>query len=100
MSRKESVLLVSRAFALFLISWALADVTYLPERLFTLFHHLNQRSVLATRDYWSTYDLLLTGSVVVRILALFLAAAVFWRGGPRVQTLLSPQHGDPEIAAR
>jgi hypothetical protein len=64
MSRKELVLLVSRAFALLLITWALVEVTYLPDRLFELFHHLSQRSVLATRDYWSTYDLILTGPLL------------------------------------
>jgi hypothetical protein len=81
-----------------LTTWALVDVTYLPERLFTLFHHLSQRSVLAAHDYWVTYELLLTGFTVVRILALFLAAAVFWKCGPTVETLLSPQHGNPEVA--
>jgi len=98
MSRKELVLLVSRAFALLLITWALVEVTYLPDRLFALFHHLSQRSVLATRDYWSTYDLILTGSTAVRMLALFLAAAVFWRCGPRVEALFSPQQGNQEAS--
>jgi hypothetical protein len=98
MSRKELVLLVSRAFALLLITWALVEVTYLPDRLFALFHHLSQRSVLAARDYGSTYDLILTGSTVVRMLALFLAAAVFWRCGPRVEALFSPQ-GNQEASA-
>jgi hypothetical protein len=55
MSRKEIVLLVSRAFALLLISWAFVEVTYLPERLFALSHHLNQSSVSVANDYWSRY---------------------------------------------
>jgi hypothetical protein len=83
MSRKELVLLVSRAFALLLITWALVEVTYLPERVFALSHHLRQSSVLATsRDYWSSYYLMLTGFNVVRMLALFFAAVLFWRCGP------------------
>jgi hypothetical protein len=98
MSRKELVLLASRAFALLLISWALVDVTYLPERLFALSHHVSQRSVLATPDYWSRYYLIITVFNVVRILALVLAAALFWRCGPRVESLFSPQQGNRETS--
>ena len=98
MSRKEQVLLVSRAFALLLLTWALVEVTYLPDRLFVLFHHLSQRSVLANRDYWSTYDLILTVSTIVRMLALFLASVMFWKCGPRVEAFLSPQKGNQETS--
>ena len=94
MSRKDLVMLVSRAFALLLITWALVDVTYMPDRLFSLFHHLSLRSALATYDYWSRYYLILTVSGVVRMLALFLAAALFWKCGPRVEALFSPQQDD------
>lgn len=91
MSRKALVLLVSRAFALLLISWAFAEVTYLPERLFALTHHLSQSSVLMGHDYWSNYYLIITAFLILRVLALFLAAALFWRCGPRVEALFSPQ---------
>ena len=97
MSRKELVLLLSRAFALLLISWALVEVSYLPERLFALSHHINERSVLATHDYWSSYYLIVTVFLVVRILAFLLAAALFGRCGPRVQALFSPREDNQEI---
>ena len=101
MSRKELVLLVSRAFALLLITWALVEVTYLPERVFALSHHLRQSSVLATsRDYWSSYYLMLTGFNVVRMLALFFAAVLFWRCGPRVEALLSPQPANQDASGQ
>jgi hypothetical protein len=99
MSKRELVLVVSRAFALLLITWALVEVTYLPDRLFALIHHLNLRSALATYDYWSRYYLILTVSSVVRMIALFLAAALFWRCGPRVETLFSPPQDDRELSA-
>ena len=95
MSKKELVLLVSRAFALLLITWALVEVTYIPERVFALSHHMRQSSVLATSlDYGSRYYLILIVFNVVRMLALFFAAVLFWRCGPRVEALFSQQPGN------
>jgi hypothetical protein len=89
MTRKDLVLLVSRAFALLLITWALVEVTYLPERLFALSHHMSQSSVMASHDYWSSYYLIIAVFNVARMLALFLVAALFWRCGLRVEALFS-----------
>jgi len=97
MSRKELVLIISRTFALFLFTWAFAELSYLPERLFSLIHHIGQGSVLAKYDYWSSYYVVVTSFLVVRILAFLLAAGSFWRCGPRVQALFSPK--DDEVAS-
>jgi len=35
MSKKELVLVVSRTLSLWLVAWALVELTYLPERLFS-----------------------------------------------------------------
>ncbi len=101
MSRKELVLLVSRAFSLLLIILGFVEVTYLPARLLTFSHHLNQASVLATHDYhdYLTKFYLITGTFhVVRILGLFLAAALFWKCGPRVEALFSSQQDNRETS--
>ena len=90
--------IVSRAFALLLISWALVEITYLPERIFALFHHLSHSSVLATQDYWSRYYEIITISILLRTLAFFLAAVLFWRCGPRVQALFSPEQDNREAS--
>jgi ABC-type microcin C transport system permease subunit YejB len=99
MSRKELVFIVSRTFALLLISWALVEVSYLPERVFALTHHISQSSVLARYDYWSSYYLVVTSFLVARVLALLFAAGSFWRCGPRVQALFSPQQDNREASA-
>ena len=91
MSRKELVCLVSRAFALLLVTWAFVEGTYLPERFFALFHHLGQSSILVAHDYWSSYYLIITVFLVLRILALLLGAALFWRCGPSVEAVFSVQ---------
>jgi ABC-type microcin C transport system permease subunit YejB len=99
MSRKELVFIVSRVFALLLSSWAMVEVSYLPERLFALTHHINQGSVLARYDYWSSYYLVVTSFLVARVLALLFAAGSFWRCGPRVQALFSPEQDKREASA-
>src|ERR1700757_1232176 len=96
MQRKDLVLLFSRTFALILTSWALAEVSYLPERLFTLAHHISQGSVLARYDYWSSYHLVVASFLVVRVFGLLLAARLFWKCGPRIQALFSPQQRDEQ----
>jgi len=98
MSKKELVLLASRAFALLLIVWAASDVTYLPERLFEFLHYVTRRSVLQQHDYLSSYYLLATALIVLRIIALFVAAAAFWKCGPRIEALFTDQQGQHEAA--
>jgi ABC-type microcin C transport system permease subunit YejB len=98
MSRKELVFIVSRAFALLLTTWALAEVSYLPERVFALTHHISQSSVLARYDYWSSYYLVVTSFLVARVLALLLAAGSFWRCGPWVQALFSAEKDNREAS--
>jgi hypothetical protein len=99
MSRKELVFVVSRAFALLLISSVFVEVTYLPERLFALFHHLSQSSVLVAHDYWSSYYSIITVFLVLRIFGLLLAAALFWRCGPRVEVLFSARQESQDASA-
>ena len=95
MSRKEIVLLASRAFAFYLTAWGISDVTYLPERFLALFHHMSQQSVLAPQNYLRNYYLLLTGFTVVRIVGLFFAASLFWKCGPRIEALFSSKQDNP-----
>jgi uncharacterized membrane protein len=87
MTRKEGVLLASRAFALYLLCWALSDLTYVPQTLLSLRHH---SSVLITRDYWSAYYGVELTFRIVRIVALFGVASWLYRCGRRVEDFLLP----------
>jgi hypothetical protein len=93
MSRRELVFALSRTFALLLYGWGLAEACYLPERLFSLAHFMNERSTFANHDYESSYYLVATASLVARTLALLYAAGWFWRCGPRVQALFDMPQG-------
>jgi hypothetical protein len=91
MTRRELVFVLSRAFALLLCCWGLVEASYVPERLFSLSHYMNERSAFADHDYRSSYYLLITAFLFARMLALLYAAGWFWRCGARVQALFHPQ---------
>lgn len=82
MTRRDAALLASRALALYLIAWALSDLTHLPQSVVSLRHHA---SVLFTNDYWAYYDTIGFCFLLLRITALFLAAAWLYRCGPGVE---------------
>jgi len=100
MTKKELVLLASRAFALLLIVWAAVDVTYLPERLFALVHYLGRRSVLLQHDYLNSYYLLVTALSAFRIMVLSVAASVFWKCGPWIEAFFTNQQDQHEAPSQ
>jgi hypothetical protein len=84
MTKKEGVLLASRAFALYLVFWGLSDVTYLPQNLLSLRYHY------AAHGYWLTYYCIEFTFRVVRIIALFAAANWLYTSGKRVEGFFFP----------
>jgi hypothetical protein len=89
LTKKEAVMLASRAFALYLICWGLSDVTYLPQLALDLQRHWRHSSVLMP-DYWWTYYRVGMVIHLVRILALFAAAGWLLKCGKRVQVFFLP----------
>jgi hypothetical protein len=68
-SRKEAVLLASRALAVLLTVWALTDVSYLPERLHSFLHYINREAGSSTAiQYWRHYYLIAPGFLITRII--------------------------------
>jgi hypothetical protein len=94
MSKRELVQVASRAFSLYLFVWAIDATTYLPERLYMLSSDLNDKSAIVGLNHWANYHLILTATTFVRVVALFVAATVFWRCGPGVQSLFSLKESD------
>ena len=90
MSRREIVLLVSRALALPFISSAISEATLLPERIFSLSHYWKQGSVLVEGlNFTSKYYLILIGFLVLRMIAYVVVSVLLWKCGPRVEGLFS-----------
>ncbi len=100
MSRREIVLLVSRAIALLQIIAALIDsFIYLPQQVFLL----SQRMKL-TNAFPGTHAVLgpvaWVGIVssLVHIVALLVVAVLFWRCGPMIERLFLPADSMDETA--
>jgi hypothetical protein len=95
-TKAELVQVVSRLFALFLLAWAIANITYLPQYLHSAIHHFNRTS-LGDGDYWTRFYVLEIASLALRTACLFLAAMIFWKCGPRVAKIFLPADTTPEI---
>lgn len=97
MSRKEAVLLVSRALAVIQFVTALLDISYLPERFISLNHYtrvvnsIGDSGVGAYSVYYLTYDRVGMAFLFARIAALLTLTLVLWNCGPWVERLLLPK---------
>ncbi|SRR6266700_7739207 len=87
MTKREAVLLASRALSLYLLCWGLSDLSYVPRLLFSFAHH---SAVATSRDYLWGYYLIDLVFHAIRIVALFAAASWLYKCGPRVEGFFLP----------
>lgn len=106
MSRKEIVLLVSRALAIIQFVTALLEISYLPERFMSLLRHDRLDSVLispATDAWYQNYYRVVIAFLFLRIIGLLVLTYIFWNCAPWFERQLLPANGDasltPEPAA-
>lgn len=98
MSRKEAVLLVSRALAIIQFVNAMLEITYLPVRFMSLLHHAREVSVLAlpaSDDFWRGYYCIDIAFLLLRVVALLLLTFVLWNCGPWIERVLLPKREEP-----
>jgi len=82
MSKRAAVLIASRVVALYLFCWALDSLSYLPARLVLIPHW--------TSEALHSYEMLTLEATVLRAVAFFGAAMLFYECGPRVEAFLLP----------
>jgi hypothetical protein len=100
MSRKEIVLLVSRALAIIQFVSAVLEITYLPERLVSFIHYVGRFDDLATTDgYWGTYYRVQIGFLFMRIIIQLVLTVIFWNCGPWIERTLLPSPADHNAPA-
>jgi hypothetical protein len=93
MSRKEVVLLVSRALAVIQFVSAVLEITYLPERLLSFVHYVGFTGGSAMPgDYAATHYRVEIGFLFARIIFELVLTVVFWNCGPWVERTLLPSN--------
>jgi hypothetical protein len=101
MTRRETVLIVSRAVAVIQFVSAFLDITYLPERFMTLVHRTGEVNAAGTppgAHYWVVYYQVEVWSLIVRIAGLLLMGILFWSCGPWVERILMPKRQFDEVS--
>ena len=92
MSRREVILIVSRAIAIFQLLSVLLELTYLPDRFYSLSHH--SKVLLASSSEMNVYlwtgDRISIAMLLLRIIMYLIFAAVFWTCGPTIERFLCP----------
>jgi len=101
LSKRELVILVSRALAAIQVVTALMEMTYLPDHLLALSRHIKEFQDLPIGNHLRAYDLsVITGDrvalafLVLRIGILCLATLAFWICSPRIEKILLPPESD------
>jgi hypothetical protein len=84
-TKKEVVVIASRATALYLIFWALDNLSYVPIDAFSLSHY----SALP-QEYIYQYHLVLLSHHMVASVLFFVGAVWVYRCGPSVEKFLLP----------
>jgi hypothetical protein len=94
MSKRDVVLLASRALAVFLTVTALVEASYLPEVAHSFLHYLRYEPTSATNmgylDYMRHYYLIRMAFLVIRVVGYSLMARWLYKGGPEIEELLLP----------
>lgn len=85
---KYNVRLVCRAVAVLWGGFAVVELTYLPERLVSLFHYVETASLVSPNYLLVFYETSVT-FLLIRIALLSLGAALFWKCGPKLALLIS-----------
>jgi hypothetical protein len=83
-TKKDLAVVASRAFAMYLIIWALSDLSYVSIDVFAAKHY----SALPG-EYLYKYHRMILYHRLAMIVALFLAAAWFYKCGPVVERFFS-----------
>jgi hypothetical protein len=92
MTRKEGIVIASRALAVLFTGSVLAEITYLPEMLHEYLHYAHPLAVQTDHmDHLRHYYLLRLGFLITRIVGFSLLARWLYRGGPPIEELMFPQ---------
>ena len=91
MSRKEAIVIASRALAVLMTIWALSDLCSLPAYIHSFQHYMSRDTApFPTIEYYQRQNLLSLSFLVTKIIGFSLVARWLYKGGPEVEELLFP----------
>ena len=92
----RSIVLVARAVALYLLCWMGSELTYLPDRIYRLYHYVRSERIATGERYFQNTYVIELGFALIRILGLFLVAGWLYRCGPRVRAFFTEPSEESE----
>jgi hypothetical protein len=90
MTKKGFVQIASRALALNMVMWSVAELALVPARVFSVAHYLNFQGRSPSQEYFLRDEIIWLLSHVVLSAAIFIASVWVYRCGPSVEAFLSP----------
>jgi len=102
MTRREIVLLVSRALAVIQLITACIEISYLPGYLISLHHYtsrIDAGTAVASDYYFKSYDQVSLAMLFGRIAGLFLFTYLLLKCGPWLERFLLPNAVELEATA-
>lgn len=91
MSKKDGVVIASRALSVFLVVWALTEISYLPEYLHSYRYYPNAVSgSIGYVQYMQHYHLLRICFLITRTVGYSLMARWLYKAGPEVEEVFLP----------
>ena len=101
MSKQEDIVIVSRALAIFMSVWALAEVSYLPEHVQSYIHYMYYETTPSTNlrylQYMQHIYLTSLAFLVTRLIGYSLLARWLFKGGPDIAELFLPSSRDTAV---
>ncbi len=103
MSKEEAISVVSRALAVLISVWALAEVSYLPEHIQSYVHYMYYETTTSTNlsylRYMQHIHFTTLAFLVTRLIGYSLLARWLFKGGPDIAELLLPSTHDRAVVA-
>ena len=91
-TRRDSLILASRALAIFLLVNAFTALSYLPETFHSFRHYADGIASTSGSEYLRHHYLIALGFAITRIIGYALMASWLFRCGPEIEEWLLPEH--------
>jgi len=89
--------ILSRAFSIYLLVWALSDLLTLPELVPSFIHYLHFPPAYSQRNYWLTYYVTRIIIDSLRSVAMLIGSRYLWKNGTYLLTFFAKEEKDSSV---